>query len=227
MNLLAIETATDNCSVALLMGNELIQRQQLAPQQHTALLLPMINEVLAEAGLSRSDLEVVAFGRGPGSFTGVRLAIGVAQGIGMGLDIPLVAISTLAALAQGTGKPRVYAALDARQNEIYCGLYAQDSENRVKPMGQEVVTPPGEAPTIPGNDWFGAGPGWASYAEQLSARLGDQLAGIDPSALPNAKAIAILAKQEALLGKTISPEKAIPTYLRNKVTDGEKARKPA
>ena len=123
MKLLALDTATEACSAAVLADGEVLERYELAPRRHAALILPMIESVLAEAGLEISQLDAIAVGRGPGAFTGVRIAIGIAQGIAFAADLPVALVSTLAALALGTardtGATRIAAALDARMGEIY------------------------------------------------------------------------------------------------------------
>jgi tRNA threonylcarbamoyladenosine biosynthesis protein TsaB len=128
MKLLALDTATEACSAAVWVDGTVLERYELAPRRHAALILPMIEAVLAEANLSPLQLDAIAFGRGPGAFTGVRIAVGIAQGIAFAADLPVIPISTLAALALGaaqeTGYSRIAAALDARMGEVYWGVYA-------------------------------------------------------------------------------------------------------
>src|SRR6185312_12626224 len=141
MNLLAIETATEACSVALLHGNTLIDRSELAPRRHAELVLPMAEALLAEAGITRKQLDVIAVGQGPGAFTGVRLAISVAQGLALALDIPVVSVSSLAALAMQAPKngAPILAAIDARREEIYAGVFRFDADGLVEPLDRERV----------------------------------------------------------------------------------------
>lgn len=221
MNILALETATENCSVALLVGNEILQRERHAPQQHTRLILPFIDSLLAEAGLPKSRLDAVAFGRGPGSFTGIRIALAIAQGIGLGLDIPLLPVSTLAALAMGANADKVYAALDARLEEVYCGTFVQDLDHLVSPSSEEAVISPVQAPLPVGLGWYGAGSGWARHGNQLATRLGERLAGMDASVIPQARSTARLAQRDFTNHVGIDPAAASPVYLRNRVTHGQ------
>src|SRR3954470_6762837 len=143
MNLLAIDTATECCSAALLCGEHLLERSELAPRRHAELILPMIDSLLSEARLSRRSLDGIAVGRGPGAFTGVRLAISVAQGLALGLDIPVVPVSSLAALAQGapeqTHGDALLAAIDARMGEIYAGAFHRGADGLVTPIMDEMV----------------------------------------------------------------------------------------
>src|SRR6185312_8728961 len=166
MNLLAIETATECCSVALLAGERLIARSEMAPRRHAELLLPMCEDVLTEAGLARTDLDVLAVGRGPGAFTGVRLAVSAAQGIALALDIPVVPVSSLAALALQAPDDGadVLAVIDERMGEVYAGLFRRSGE-RVEAIGEETV---GRADALRLSS-TGAlnviGTGWSSYRE--------------------------------------------------------------
>ena len=219
MNLLALETATESCSVALRAGKNNFQKKVVAAQKHTTLLLPMIGELLSEAGLRRSDLDAVAFGQGPGSFTGVRLATSIAQGIGLALDVPLIPVSTLATLAQGQKHEKVYAALDARRNQIYCALYARDHGNRMTLQGSEQVIDPGHAPLPPSSGWFGTGTGWKTYPRELAEKLSPYLLDIVPHSFPEAVAMLELACGLAEKGHFVRPELATPVYLRERIIE--------
>ena len=179
--LLAIETSEEACSAALLSDGACSELFELEPRRHSELILPMIDRLLAEAGLPRSALDAVAFGRGPGSFTGVRIATAVAQGIGFGLDIPVIPVSTLQALAQGihrlSGTEQVLAALDARMHEVYWGAFSSDG-TIMRAAGEELVIAPADVPLPEDGQWTGAGSGWTSYLDILSQRLAGHIAEI-------------------------------------------------
>lgn len=221
MKLLAFDTSTDACSAAVLMDDAVLERYELAPRRHAVLILPMIEAILAEAGLTVAQLDAIAFGRGPGAFTGVRIAVGIAQGIAFAADLPAVPVSTLAALALGTaretGHTRIAAALDARMGEIYWGLYAA-ADARVESLAAECVIAPTAVSALPG-DWFGAGSGWLEYAAVLSQRL--IVSGWAGERLPRAGDMARLAAHPSHRAEWVPAEQALPVYLRNEV-----ARKP-
>lgn len=221
--LLALETATDACSAALCIGDEVRERFEIAPRGHVSLLLPFINDLLADAGLTVSQLDAVAFGCGPGSFTGLRIAAGMAQGIAFGADLPVVPVSTLAALAQGCvreqGAGAVLAALDARMQEVYFGAYRAQADGLVALAGEEVVCAPQAVP-LPGaadSDWYAAGEGWDRYADLLRARLPFTLAGTAATARPHAADVAVLGALRFRQGGALPAEQAAPVYLRNNV----------
>jgi tRNA threonylcarbamoyladenosine biosynthesis protein TsaB len=228
MKLLAIETATDACSAALSIEGEILERFEITPRGHTERILPMIDELLAEAGVTIGQMEALAFGRGPGAFTGVRIAVGVAQGIAFAADLPVVAVSTLAALAQGIGAQgigaqgvdgeQVLAALDARMDEVYWGAYRRNAAGLMELVGEECVSSPSEVPLPVGEGWQGAGPGWSAYEGQLTARCGNRVDTWDGTALPHARDVALLGVAGFHAGLSVSAEQALPVYLRDKVT---------
>lgn len=223
MNLLALDTSGDACSAALLREQGVEQRLELAPRRHGELILPMLEALLREAGLGLRELAGIAFGRGPGSFTGVRIAVSVAQGIAFGAGLKTAPVSTLAALAQGeyrrSGRRHLLAALDARMGEVYWGAFALGDEGLMVPMGEELVCPPDQVP-IPGpGDWWGVGPGWAAYPTALTARLRDAADGANPAATCEAQDIARIALGLAVKGTLVPPELAQPVYLRDRVTN--------
>jgi tRNA threonylcarbamoyladenosine biosynthesis protein TsaB len=226
MKLLAIETATDACSAALWVDGVLTTRHEVAPREHTRLILPMMDALLAEAGLRLSDLDALAFGRGPGAFTGVRIAAAVIQGSAFAADLPVVPVSTLAALAQqgiDAGSPRVLAALDARMDEVYWGAFQADDQGLAVPVGAEQVIAPDAVPIPEGEGWRGVGSGWAAYEDALRARLGECVSDIDPEALPAAAEVARLAVRDFNAGLAVPAEQALPVYLRDKVAEKPKA----
>ena len=220
-HLLAIETSEEACSAALLAGSGCTEHFEIAPRKHSELILPMIDRLLADAGLPRSALDAVAFGRGPGSFTGVRIATAVAQGIGFGLDIPVVPVSTLQALAQGIhrrhGAGHVLAALDARMHEVYWGAFSL-ADGIMRPAGEEMVIAPAGVPHPEGVHWTGAGSGWSSYSDILSERLGTQVEEIAAETECHAQDIAVIAGSLLASGADYSVFDALPVYLRNQVT---------
>ncbi len=226
--ILAIETATEACSAALLIEGDVIQRYQLAPRQHVTLILPFVDELMAEAGVTVKQLDAVAFGRGPGSFTGLRIAAGITQGIAFGADLPVIPVSTLAALAQGAarqeGASQVLATLDARMQEVYWGAYQLDDTGLMRLIGEEAVCAPDAVICPEGSDWQAAGDGWSSYTEALNKRLGFQPTQCFDSLCPQATDVAHLAADLLDVGEIVAPELAAPVYLRDKVANKPKSK---
>jgi tRNA threonylcarbamoyladenosine biosynthesis protein TsaB len=222
MKLLAFETATEACSVALWLDGQVYERFEIAPRRHAELSLPWAEQLLAEAGIAKSQLDAIAVGRGPGAFTGVRLAIALAQGIALALDRPVVPVSTLAALALRTvrdaadGTP-VLAAIDARMSEIYVGAFEREGAG-VRPVADEWLGAP-DGFELPGVDrrWHGAGTGFAALDGALQRRLAPHLDRVEPAALPHAADTAALAAIAFACGQATAPELAEPAYLRNNV----------
>jgi len=215
MKLLAFETATEACSVALFVDGAVRERFELAPRRHAELALPWAEELLAEAGIARSQLDAVAAGRGPGAFTGVRLAISIAQGIALALDRPVVPVSTLATLAmQSEGD--VIAAIDARMGEVYLGAFRRVGED-VRALAPETVVKPVDATIPEGAGWHGIGTGFTAADGALRHRLQAQLGTVDAAALPHAADAARLAAHAYARGEALAPERVEPAYLRNHV----------
>lgn len=226
MKLLAFELATEACSVALWIDGEVHERFEVAPRRHAELALPWADAVLAETGIARSALDAIAVGRGPGAFTGVRLAIAIGQGIALALDRPMIPVSTLAALAFGAvptiednngSVARVLASIDARMGEVYVGAF-QVHDGDAQLMGNEAVLAP-DAVDLPDaqGGWLGAGTGFAAADATLQAHLTGRLLSVDPNALPRAGNIARLAAKAWERGEAVAPELAEPAYLRNQV----------
>jgi len=215
--LLALDTATEACSVALLHDGKVLTHYEVIPRLHAQKLLPMIKQLLSEAGIGLSALDAIAFGRGPGAFTGVRIAIGVVQGLAFGLDRPVLPVSNLAVLAQRAfrehGVSQVAAAIDARMDEVYWGCY-RETVGEMRRVGEEAVMPPERAalPVDASGDWFGAGTGWG-YAERIPAKV----AGQDASMLPHAQDLLTLGVFAWDRGEAIVADDAQPVYLRDKV----------
>jgi tRNA threonylcarbamoyladenosine biosynthesis protein TsaB len=215
--LLALDTATEACSVALLHDGKILSHYEVIPRLHAQRLLPMIKDLLAEAGVELSAVEAIAFGRGPGAFTGVRIAIGVVQGLAFALDRPVLPVSNLAVLAQRAlrehGVSQVAAAIDARMDEVYWGCY-RETAGEMRLVGAEAVMPPEQAalPADATGDWFGAGTGWG-YA----GRIAVPLTGQDAEMLPHAQDLLTLATFAWQRGEAIIADEAQPVYLRDKV----------
>ena len=217
MKLLAIETSTEACSVALWIDGAVRERFEIAPRRHTELVLPWADELLAAAEIGKSQLDAIAVARGPGAFTGVRLAVAIAQGMALALDIPVVPISTLAVLAmQASPGTEVLAAIDARMGEIYFGAFRRD-EDDVRALASEwIATADDPQLTILG-DWQGLGTGFAAADGRLRITLGESLKHCDASALPHAAGVARLAAFAFARGEAIAPDRVEPAYLRDKV----------
>jgi len=220
MKILAVDTATEACSAALYIDGEIQERFQLAPRIHTQLVLPMIDELMAEAELRPQQLDGLAFGCGPGSFTGIRIATGIIQGIAYGADLPVVRVSTLAAISQAclqkTTHDTIFTAVDARMNEIYWAVYERDAEGYAQLIGKEVVQPANEIDAL-GLSGYGIGSGWLSYEQILKERLAEQLQGFDAEYLPHSREIALLGAVGMKRGLDVSVGEAMPVYLRDKV----------
>lgn len=228
MKLLAIDTSGAACSAALLRDGALTQRLELAPRRHGELILSMMDALLREAGLTPHDLDALAFGCGPGSFTGLRIAAAVTQGVAFGAGLDVVGVSTLAALAQGCrrrdGADSVLCAFDARMGEVYWGAYQTDPNGLMRALGDDVVCAP-DAAWVPegralaaGSAWYGVGSGWIAYPEALSDRVGGAVILADADRECEAADIAVLAGDAFERGEALSPERAVPVYLRNQVT---------
>lgn len=220
MNILAIDTATEACSVALLHDGHLFERHELAPRRHAQLALPFVDAVLAEAGIGKRQLDAIAVGRGPGGFTGVRLAISLAQGMALGLDIPVLAVSSLAALALDIADEApgatLLACIDARMGEVYAGVYRCAVDGLVQLQGDECVGPAARVLLPQAAKWAVTGSGWASYTEVLQQRIGVPVFA-DGARYPRAAMIARLALPRLTRGEGVAPEHALPVYLRDKV----------
>ncbi len=220
MNILAIETSTEACSAALLINDEIAERFELAPRGHGDLILQMVDGLLSEAGLKPQQLAAIAFGCGPGAFTGVRIATSVVQGIALGADLPVVPVSTLATLAQGAYRRHqqrsLLCAMDARMGEIYWGAYIIESGLAVV-QAEECVCIPEAAPVVSGSDWQGVGNGWQVYGVSMTQRYGSQVVLCDVNALPRAYDVALLAQHGYGAGAAVSAEQALPVYLRDNV----------
>lgn len=223
MKLLALDTSSEGCSAALIFDGRISERFELAPRGHTRLLMPMVRDLLAEKNLVPADLDALAFACGPGSFTGVRIATGVVQGLAWGLDIPVVPVSSLEAVALGaietldppedTG---IAVAFDARMGEVYWGCFAVREVIPVA-LAPEKVCPP-SAVTLPAgpDPWFGVGAGW-QYRSDMPAGVSDRVGQIDESLVLRARWVARLAAIAFGEGKAVPAEQAQPVYIRDEV----------
>jgi len=241
MKLLAVETSTEACSAALYIDGIVSERFELAPKEHTRLILPMIDSLMSDAGLRPQQLDALAFSCGPGSFTGVRIATGVIQGIALGADLPVVPVSTLAAIAQdffdkNGDKARgerlkaglstfnvAFTAMDARMGEIFWGVYQRDEQGFARLIGKESVTPASDV-EFPDLTGVGVGSGWGVYRTELMTRLAGRVSYCETDNLPRAGAIARLGARGFEHGLAVPVEQAMPVYLRDKVAKKESER---
>ena len=216
MQLLALDTSTEFCSAALWLEGELRTRRVHAGQLHSSLVLPMVDELLQEAGLSLRQLDGIAYGAGPGSFTGLRIACAVTQGLAFGAELPVVGVSTLASLAQQTDADCVLTVLDARMAEVYWAAYERTA-NGWNCVLEPVLSVP-ESVIVPDvRDWVGAGNGFAALEASLLPRLQGQLTRIYSELMPDAAAVAVLAAPVFARGEGVDAALAAPVYLRDKV----------
>jgi tRNA threonylcarbamoyladenosine biosynthesis protein TsaB len=219
MRLLAFETSTEACSVALHVDGHTIERFELAPRRHAELSLPWAQALLDQAGVAKAQLDAIAVGRGPGAFTGVRLAIALGQGLAMALDRPLMPVSTLQALAlrAPADAGRIVAAIDARMGEVYAACFRREGAALVALNPETVGAPDTVQLADTQGGWHAVGTGFGAADGVLATRLSPQLASIDASALPHAADIVILALQAYARGDRPAPEQVEPAYLRNNV----------
>jgi tRNA threonylcarbamoyladenosine biosynthesis protein TsaB len=224
VKILALDTAAEACSVALGMGDRSIERYVELERGHSEQILPMIDAVLAEGGIALAHLDAIAFGRGPGGFTGVRLAASVAQGLAFGAQLKVVPISNLAAVAERARQlapdaRRILVVNDARMREVYWAEYAVADE--LQPLGEERVDAPAAvviAPAVAGDIWAAAGRGLAAWPELADrARAGG--ASLHPDLLPRAREILALARPRVATGQMLEPDAALPVYVRDRVAE--------
>lgn len=229
MNLLVLDTSTEWCSAALWLDGRIQARRILAGQRHSSLLLPMVDELLRETAISLHQLDGIGYGAGPGSFTGLRIACAVTQGLAFGAGLPVVGVSTLESIAEQTGANKVLTVLDARMAEVYWAAYERDG------TGWRTLTPPQlalpESVVLPeAGDWVGAGNGFAALGDVLRPRLSAQRVRIDDTLMPDAAAMAPLAARAFARGEGLDAALAAPVYLRDKVAltvDERRARRSA
>lgn len=221
MKLLAVETAGDACSCALLRDGESFEQHLMAPRRHAELVLSAVRDLLDQAGIGLDALDALAFGRGPGSFTGVRIAAGVIQGLAFGTDLPVVPVSSLQALAQGalreSGSRCVLAAFDARMGEVYWGAYEADGDDLMVARIEDCAAAPDAVPVPSAGEWLGVGEGWGAYADALGERVGERLVGRQTDRVARALDVAILARAAHGRGESVPAALALPVYVRNEV----------
>jgi tRNA threonylcarbamoyladenosine biosynthesis protein TsaB len=221
MKILALDASTPFCSVALMIDDTMTHLSQHAPRKHAQLILPMIDQILSTSGLSLSNLDALAFGAGPGSFTGVRITAGVIQGLSYATDLPVIPISTLAALAQNAYRTlsaeHMLSSLDARMNQVYWGVYKIDEQQIAQPLVKDCVADPKQVLIPTSNHWIGVGSGWEQYDKIFRHLLKDRLQNVYPQLFPDAQDIAYLARFKFQNGEYVFAENALPIYLREKV----------
>ncbi len=230
MKLLALDTATEACSAALLIDDVVRSEYEVVDRRHNEIILPMVKRLLALAETKLADLDAIAFGRGPGSFTGVRIATGITQGLAMGADKPVVPVSNLAAVAAGAiakqDCDKVLVCMDARMDEVYCGAYERDGKYAVTLAGTEAVLPPSavhehvshvvDGDEWMGSGWIGSGTGWRRYPD-LNSKFQIDVLDDEADRLPHAADIVMLAKFSFARLEYVDPADALPVYLRDQV----------
>ncbi len=216
VNLIALETSTEYCSLAVSRGAQLFERSFHAAQRHSELALPCLRELLQEAGLDMHAIEGIAFGAGPGSFTGLRIACGLAQGLALARNLPVAGIGTLLALAENSGADKVIACLDARMGEVYHGTYRKSGGTWIE-MHAPGLYHPAAVPAVEGTGWVACGSGFRVHAAALAQRYQGALARTDPDAVPNATAMLRLARKIFAAGQGVDAAAAVPLYVRDKV----------
>jgi tRNA threonylcarbamoyladenosine biosynthesis protein TsaB len=232
VNYLALDASTEACSVALQANGKVYSRYELCPQSHSLHLLPMIDAVLCEAGIKLAELDGLIFGQGPGSFTGVRIGVGVAQGLAFSANLPVVGVSSLQAMAQQAyinhKEKQVVAAIDARMAEVYNGYFELDENEIMQAQQAEAVTPPEQLAThlsaVVSTPFYAVGTGWDAYPEKLSETSGEQLSALRANAdspdilFPTAEAMLTIGKVKLSQGQGLSAEHAQPVYVRDTVS---------
>lgn len=216
---LAVETATEACSAAVVTEERVFERFDVRPRAHLQLLLPMVEAVMEEAGIKLTDLDAIGFGCGPGGFTGLRIATGIAQGLALGAGVPLVAVSNLATLAfsafADSDASRALVCQDARMGEVYWATFERGPDDRPVALASERLDPPSEV-EVEGGGWLGIGSGWMAFPE-MRARFDGRVCFESEPRWPRARDVAVLAMDGLRAGRTVAPERAGPVYLRRGV----------
>jgi tRNA threonylcarbamoyladenosine biosynthesis protein TsaB len=220
VKLLAFDTSTEACSVALSIDGDIRERYEVAPRRHTELVLPWADALLADAGIAKGALDAIAVARGPGAFTGVRLAVAMVQGMALALDKPVIPVSTLAVLALragDVGDAPILAAIDARMGEVYFGTFRRNADDLLQALSEEWMATPVQPKLALSSPWNGVGSGFAAADGALRSVLGNALLSCDAAALPHAADVARLAAIAWVRGEAIAPDRLEPAYLRDKV----------
>ena len=221
MTIIALDTCTECCSAALLYQGEVFECVEMTQRGHSDLILGMLDNVLQQAGITMAEIDVLAFGQGPGSFTGVRVGVAVAQGIAFARELPVVGVSSLAAVAQSAADSlnvdHLAVAMDARMGEIYCAHYQRQANGVVELIDKAQVCPPEQFKPEQDQQGTGVGTGWREYKDVLSTQFAQQLATINADYYPQAKSIIKLAQVEIAAGNILTADQAMPVYLRNNV----------
>jgi len=216
VRLLAVETSSELCSAALVVDGHTLKRQEEAPNRHGEVLIPMVSALLSEAGIAATQLDALAFGQGPGSFTGIRIGVGVVQGLALGADRPVIPVPSLLAVAAQSGSTAALVAFDARMGEAYLGAYRQRGGQWEEALGPLLVTPRGELPALEGSDWLLCGNGFDSFnwlREAYTPHSPSHARGLRPRAC----GVASVAQGWLSQGRAIAVDEAAPIYLRDKV----------
>ena len=216
MHILALETSTEYCSIALWKDGVVTGCCELVGQRHSEVMMTLLDNLLRQADVKLEQLDGIAFGSGPGSFTGVRIACGVTQGLALGANLLVVGVCTLQALAQAAGHDKVITALDARMGEIYHAAYEKRAGTWVATCEPSVCLPQ-MTPEVQGAGWFGVGSGFATHGAALDQRYKTNIMGRNEQAVPQAAAIAEFAAPLFAMGQGVDPAQAMPFYLRDKV----------
>ena len=216
VNLVALETSTEYCSLAVSRGTQVFERSFHAGQRHSELALPALRDLLQQAALDMRSIDGIAYGSGPGSFTGLRIACGMAQGLALARDLPVAGIGTLLALAEDCGADKVIACLDARMGEVYHAAYHKSGGNWIE-MHAPALHKPDGVPQVEGGDWVGCGSAFRVHGAALARCYGGAISRTDADAVPNAAAVLRLATQVFALGLGVDAAAAVPLYVRDKV----------
>ena len=216
MKILALDSSTEFLSLALWHDGAVTVRELLAGQRHAEHLLPLLDELLDETGCTLPMLDGIAFGAGPGSFTGLRIGCGIAQGLAFGAGLAVLGVGTLEALAEQAGAARVIACLDARMNEVYHAAYERHQQGW-RTVHAPGLYPPSQVPVVEGEGWCAIGSGWDNFGMALEAVYGRQVKEKIPGAFPLARHMAALAAPRFARGEGRPPHEAAPLYVRNKV----------